>query len=204
MPSNRFERRHRRGAWTPLVLEPLESRDLPSRFGVSSAIHTSRFPSRPLDDHSVAVAPAVKPAPAVQATTTTVGPLTVPLKLVPVGHQVCIAVKVSVGGSPYLPYLLDSGSVGMFVANGPNGPDEYKRTSTRFAQHYTSGIHYDGSAIETIRRLLVLWRGRTNCRHQSGQRAHHFGSRIARHRRRRDSKASQYVSSSGTATYRPG
>jgi hypothetical protein len=70
------------------VLEPLESRDLPSRFGVSSAIHTSRFPSRPLDDHSVAVSPAVKPAPAVQATTTTVGPLTVPLKLVPVGHKV--------------------------------------------------------------------------------------------------------------------
>jgi hypothetical protein len=85
---------------------------------VTSAIHTSRFPSRRLDDHSVAVAPAVP------AMTTADGPLTVPLKLEHVGHQVRLAVKVSVGGSPYLPYLLDTGSVGMFVANGPNGLDE--------------------------------------------------------------------------------
>ncbi|MDR3635542.1 MAG: hypothetical protein P4L84_17185 [Isosphaeraceae bacterium] len=139
--SRRKKRLSRR--WRPAAaLDRFEARNLPSVMAPAS------LPAVSLPTHAVhATSQTAKdPGASTNAQDTT---LTVPLKLVTVGSQERLAVNVSVAGGPYLPYLLDTGSVGMYAANFNINPKSYTTTSTTFDQHYTSGIHYSGPVIRT-------------------------------------------------------
>src|SRR5689334_6368274 len=90
----------------PLLAEGLEQRELLSAMSLDK-VAASQAVKAP-----AVVTPLASPSPTASTTS-----LTVPLKLVKADGGVRIAVNVSVAGSPYRPYLLDTGSTGMFVAN---------------------------------------------------------------------------------------
>lgn len=131
--------------WTPAVsFDRLERRD------VLSVMAPASLPAGSPAAHAVSAASQTTKDPG--GNTDAQGEtLTVPLKLVTVGSQERLAVDVSVAGGPSVPYLLDTGSVGMYVANSSANlnQNQYTQTATAFKQHYTSGIHYRGTVIRT-------------------------------------------------------
>lgn len=121
----------------PRLSEQLESRDLLSIFGPASVHH-----QKPVGPSTQELAPSAKKAASLST-------LTVPLTLVHVGSQERLAVNVSIGGGAMLPYLLDTGSTGMYAANYNLNKNAYTKVGKSFKQHYTSGIQYSGPVIQT-------------------------------------------------------
>ena len=101
--------------------------------------------ARVAEVHQATASVAASPADANPAQST----LTVPLSLVPTVEGTRIAVDVAVAGGDYRPYLLDTGSTGLYVANLRVNPNAYTMTSRTFHQSYSSGIEYQGPVIRT-------------------------------------------------------
>jgi hypothetical protein len=97
---------------------------------------------KPVGPSTQELAPSAKKAASLST-------LTVPLTLVHVGSQERLAVNVSIGGGAMLPYLLDTGSTGMYAANYNLNKNAYTKVGKSFKQHYTSGIQYSGPVIQT-------------------------------------------------------
>lgn len=140
-PADTKRRRPRRV--TPELIDVLESRTL------LSAMSPDATPRKTAALHGTAHGLDAPRAASSSPATAVDSSLTVPLKLVKAGGGVRIAVDASVAGGPYRPYLLDTGSVGMYVANDRLDKSGYVTTGRTFAQHYTSGIHYSGPVIAT-------------------------------------------------------
>lgn len=142
MPGYPADRRRRLRRVTPVLIDVLEARTLlsamsPAPRKLDALVETAHGIGSP------------KPATAVTATSAANSSLNVPLKLVEAGGGTRIAVKVSVAGGPFRQYLLDTGSVGMYIANDRLNRTAYVTTTQSFAQHYSSGIHYSGPVILT-------------------------------------------------------
>ena len=129
----------------------VRARRVRARSFSTAPFSTAPFSIEPLESRLALAAMPAAAAP------TVAGPATVeiPLERVTVGDQQRFAVTASVAGGPMVPYLLDTGSSGMFVARYQFQPSDYTTVKTEgqaqrtFDQHYTSGIHYAGTVIET-------------------------------------------------------
>jgi hypothetical protein len=156
--SGRTARRSSRRA-VPVLSEALEARELLSTFGAKSvdprppAIIEARRVIAPPQvvqggvEGTQAMAQSRGPTSGDAATDTTT--FTVPLNVVRIGKQRRLSVDVSVAGSGLRPYLLDTGSSGMYVSQSGLKRSSYTATQKAFLQSYSSGLEYLGIDINT-------------------------------------------------------
>jgi hypothetical protein len=118
--SGRIRPRRRPGRLAPAV-EPLEPRAMPSPVVAGPAARGAHARS----PAGVVVTPTVPRT------------VTIPLTKVRVGDGIRLGIKVALAGGPPRLYLFDTGSTGMFVADGQISPAAYKKTGETFNQTYT-------------------------------------------------------------------